>query len=146
MAHTHTQEAHGHEEHGSSTKVIWRTFWILLVLTVVELAFAIIHDQTGFPNKYFLNFVFALLTLAKAFYIVAEFMHLGHENKNFIMSITISLLLLVWAVIAFLADGNSYKNLRNNYDRFSHDYHTTPIPGAPVTNHGAGAVHEGAEH
>ena len=54
-----------------------------------------------------------LLTLAKAYYIVSVFMHLGDEIRNFIMTIVIPLLLFVWFIIAFLADGNSWRNMRN---------------------------------
>jgi hypothetical protein len=40
-------------------------------------------------------------------------MHLGDEIRNFIMTIIVPLVLFVWFIIAFLADGNSWKNLRN---------------------------------
>lgn len=142
MAHTHTQ---AHDDHGSGTSHIWRTFWILLALTVVELVFAIVHDQTHVFNKYFLNFIFAILTLAKAFYIVAEFMHLKHENKNFFMTIVLSFLLIVWAIIALIADGNSYRNLRNTYDPYHKQHTTEQYKGATgeghTDSHGTPAVH-----
>jgi cytochrome c oxidase subunit IV len=54
--------------------------------------------------------------LAKAFYIVAYFMHLKHELKNLIMTIVVPLALFVWFITAFLTDGNSFRNLRNTYD------------------------------
>jgi hypothetical protein len=54
--------------------------------------------------------------MAKAFYIVAYFMHLKHELKNLIMTIVVPLALFVWFIGAFLADGNSFRNLRNTYD------------------------------
>ncbi|MBK7290088.1 MAG: cytochrome C oxidase subunit IV family protein [Chitinophagaceae bacterium] len=61
--------------------------------------------------------VVCILTLAKAYYIVSVFMHLGDEIRNLIMTIVVPLVLFVWFIIAFLADGNSYKKLRNNYDK-----------------------------
>jgi cytochrome c oxidase subunit 4 len=105
-----------HHEPEFSTKPIWRTFWILLGITLVELTLATIHMKTEFPPKYVLNGIYLILTLAKAFYIIAEFMHLRHEIKNLIMSIAIPALLFVWFIIAFLWDGNSFKDLRNRYD------------------------------
>jgi cytochrome c oxidase subunit IV len=57
-----------------------------------------------------------ILTLAKAYYIVSVFMHLGDEIRNMIMTIVVPLLLFVWFIAAFIWDGNSYKNLRNKYD------------------------------
>ena len=56
--------------------------------------------------------------MAKAFYIVAYFMHLKHELKNMIMTIVVPLLLFVWFITAFLYEGNSYRNLRNRYDPY----------------------------
>ena len=57
-----------------------------------------------------------ILMMVKAFYIVAYFMHLKHEIKNLIMTIVVPLALFIWFIIAFLYDGNSFKNLRNTYD------------------------------
>ena len=128
MENTHSTGGHtaAHaEEHSFDTKAIWRTFWILLVITVVELILAILHYSTGFPPKLLLNGVFVILTLAKAFYIVAEFMHLRHEIKNMIMTIAIPALLFLWFLAAFLWDGDSYRNLRNRYDRH-HKEQSTP--------------------
>src|SRR6202522_1967235 len=95
------------------TRPIWRTFWILLGITLVELTLATIHLKTEFPPKLVLNGIYLILTCAKAFYIIAEFMHLRHEIKNMIMTIAVPALLFVWFIIAFLWDGDSYKNLRN---------------------------------
>ena len=132
--------AHGHFD----TKPIWRTFWILLGITMVELLLATIHLKTGFPNKYVLNGIYLILTCAKAFYIIAEFMHLRHEIKNMIMTIAVPALLFLWFAIAFISDGNSYRELRNRYDKYQLEQndkkvapeggeHETPAvkPGSP---------------
>jgi len=134
MTETHTA-AGTHHEPEFSTKPIWRTFWILLGITMVELVFATIHLKTGFPPKFVLNGIYLILTCAKAFYIIAEFMHLRHELKNLIMTLGISALLFVWFIIAFLWDGNSYKDLRNRYDE--HHVEQSKIKVAPA---------EGGEH
>jgi len=119
-----TAEVHHDDAHTFDTKAIWRTFRILLYITLFELVLAIgyysLEGSLGSNIhlvKYTLNGVFIILTLAKAFFIVAEFMHLGHELRNLIMTIGIPALLFLWFIGAFLWDGNSYKNLRNNYDR-----------------------------
>ncbi|HSZ84894.1 MAG TPA: cytochrome C oxidase subunit IV family protein [Puia sp.] len=118
----------GHAEPSFSTKIIWRTFWILSVITVVELALAILYYKTDFLPKHFLNGIFVIGTLAKAFFIIAEFMHLGHELKNLVLSLAMPALLFVWFIIAFLWDGNSYKNLRNDYDRHHFEQSKTKAP------------------
>jgi cytochrome c oxidase subunit 4 len=117
MSSVDTTHSHQNAHASFDAKPIWRTFWILLGITMVELILATIHLKTGFPPKYVLNGLYLILTCAKAFYIIAEFMHLRHEIKNMIMTIAVPALLFVWFIVAFLWDGNSYRDLRNRYDR-----------------------------
>lgn len=116
-----------HEKSEFNTKAIWRTFWILLGITVVELIIAIIYYETHFFPKHILNGVFVIMTLAKAFFIIAEFMHLGHEIKNLILTIGIPALLFVWFLIAFVWDGGSYHNLRMRYDPYAKEQSKTKV-------------------
>jgi cytochrome c oxidase subunit IV len=60
--------------------------------------------------------VIVILSLAKAFYIVSIFMHLGDELRNMIMTIVVPLSLFFWFIGAFLWDGNYYRTVRNRYD------------------------------
>lgn len=84
---------------------IWRVFWLLLIVTIIEVALGMYGHSIGIP-KGITNTLFLLLTLFKAGYIVAIFMHLGDEVKSFIMAVLIPLTLFIWFVIAFLADGH----------------------------------------
>ena len=59
------------------------------------------------------NFLFLALTLVKAGYIVKVFMHLGDEFKGFIATVLIPLVLFVWFIIAFLADGSFWLRMNN---------------------------------
>lgn len=119
MEHTSTVL---HQDHtvGGGTKEIWKVTIILSVLTIIELAlgFWMMGMEDGSFLKNFIKGLIVILMLAKAFYIVGYFMHLKHELRNMIMTIVVPLLLFVWFIIAFLADGDSYKNLKNNYDSF----------------------------
>ena len=108
----------GKDKSSFDTKAVWRTFWILLCITVVELIIAIIYFETHFFPKHILNGVFIIMTLAKAFFIVAEFMHLGHELRNLVMTIAIPACLFIWFLIAFVWDGSSYHELRMRYDSY----------------------------
>ncbi|MGN6421144.1 MAG: cytochrome C oxidase subunit IV family protein [Pseudobacter sp.] len=139
---------HSHAEgdgHGFDRAAIWRTFWILLVITVVELIVGMFIAPHFHSLKLWFNVLYIIFTLAKAFYIIAEFMHLGHEIKNLVMTIAIPALLFIWFITAFLWDGNSYKNLKNTYDPYSLERTTTPVKQtAPAHGHEAekpGAVH-----
>jgi cytochrome c oxidase subunit 4 len=131
-AHATVAVPHAHDEqHTFDKKAIWRTFRILLYITLFELVLAISYYEMSFSNpelvKHLLNGVFIVLTLAKAFFIIAEFMHLRHEIRNLILSISIPALLFIWFITAFLWDGNSYKNLRNTYDRHYKDHSTEKV-------------------
>ena len=102
---------------------IKKTFWLLSFITIIELGmgFSIyfIHKNPDFSHGLVLGIkgAIVILSLAKAFYIVSIFMHLGDEIRNMIMTIAVPLMLFIWFIAAFLWDGNSYKNLRNSYDK-----------------------------
>ncbi len=104
-------------EHASGTGRIWKTFWVLSALTVIELALGYLlyfqHGKWGYLPVISTKLVIAVLTLLKAYYIVSIFMHLGDEIRNMIMTIIVPLLLFIWFIAAFLWDGNAWRNLRN---------------------------------
>jgi cytochrome c oxidase subunit IV len=106
-----------HTDHSGGTGKIWKIFWVLSILTIIELALGYFlyakQDVLGYAAVLSTKGAIAILTLAKAYYIVSVFMHLGDEVRNFIMTIVVPLVLFVWFIIAFLADGSSWKNLRN---------------------------------
>ncbi len=110
--HGHTAEAQGGKD--PVVKSLMRVFWILLFITLGEIGLAFLHYFTGFPNRGLLNAVFIGLTVVKAFYIVGEFMHLRHEVKTLVWTILLPLLFIFWGIVAFLWDGNSWKNMRHH--------------------------------
>ncbi len=129
MDNTTSTNVHaGHEEPHFSTKAIWRTFWILLIITCCELIIGMFIAPRFEHLKIMFNILYIGLTVTKAFYIVAEFMHLRHELKNLIMTIVVPLFLFVWFIAAFLWDGNSYRNLRNNYDPYQKEQSQVKVP------------------
>ncbi len=116
MEHTHTEATEQHE--GGGTKEIWKVTIILSVLTIIELALGFWMMGMGLESasRLAVKGTIVILMMAKAFYIVAYFMHLKHEIKNLIMTIVVPLALFVWFITAFLYDGNSFRHLRNTYD------------------------------
>ena len=86
----------------NSTREIWLVFWILLIVTAVEVVLGIIKPPILTDNRVIgvslLNMTFIVLTIVKAYYIVYAFMHLGSERKN----LKISILLPVWILIPYL--------------------------------------------
>jgi cytochrome c oxidase subunit IV len=106
-----------HAEHHDVIAEIKKVTIILSVLTIVELILGFwMIGITSEGLRLAIKGVIVILMMAKAFYIVAYFMHLKHELKNLIMTIIVPLTLFIWFIIAFLADGNSFRDLRNNYD------------------------------
>lgn len=89
------------------TKKIWKVFWILLALTALEFVIAFV-----LPPSMFKVGIFIILTIVKAFYIVAEFMHLGHEVKFLVWSIILPMIFVVWLIIAMMYEGSSVFDLR----------------------------------
>ncbi len=128
MEHSTTYVANAVHEHGEGTKEIWRTFWILLVLTLVELALGYwMIDMAHGALRNTIKGSIVILMMAKAFYIVAYFMHLKAEIKNLIMTIMVPLCFLLWGIAAFLYDGNSFKRNRLNYDSYKKEVSKTKV-------------------
>ncbi len=96
--------SHGHhvsaDGGAAQRKVIWKTFWILLLLTALEflIAFTMHHGTMRIT-------IFVLMTIVKAFYIVGEFMHLKHETKTMIWAILWPVILLLWLIVALIVEG-----------------------------------------
>ncbi len=98
-------------ESKTQVKKIWKIFWILLAITLAEVVVGMYFSQhlpAAVKAIFFLG-----LTLLKAGYIVAVFMHLGDEFKNFMVTVLIPLVLFVWFIIAFLADGGFWLRMNS---------------------------------
>lgn len=85
---------------------IWRVALILAGVTGVEFFFAFVLDPSGLKT-----FLFVALTIVKAFYIVSEFMHLGHEKKSLIMSILLPLIFVIFLIFILMWQGNAIFNV-----------------------------------
>src|SRR5678809_1754997 len=110
-----------HAPSSDNVKRIWKTFWVLLIITIIELGLGLALYALDLPDdlrRMLIKGTIIILSLTKAYYIVSVFMHLGDEIRNMIMTIVVPLMLFIWFILAFLGDGNSYKNLRNKYDPY----------------------------
>ena len=143
MSHTAQHE----ENHGNGE--VKKVTIILSVLTIVELILGFwMIGITSEALRLAIKGTIIILMMAKAFYIVAYFMHLKHELKNLIMTIVVPLGLFIWFIIAFLYDGNSFRNLRNTYDPYFKERSTIKVEKkaeGPGGGHEAGAAHAAAD-
>ena len=88
---------------------IWKVFWILLVITGVEVVLGIIKPEImlkSFLGTSILNIVFIVLTLVKAGYIVQVFMHVKYEKKALKYALYLpSLILIPYLTFILLTEG-----------------------------------------
>lgn len=134
-----------HEPRSDSVKRIWKVFWILLIITLIELGIGVLMYLLNLPDDFrrlALKGTVTILSLAKAYFIVSVFMHLGDEIRNMIMTIVVPLLLFVWFIAAFILDGNSYKNLRNKFDKH---FKETTMPKEHQQSDTTTTIHGGKE-
>ena len=103
MANPTTQmPVHAGEIPKPNTAWIWKTFWVITAITALEFLIAF-----TMPTSTFRNSIFIILTIFKAFFIVAEFMHLKHETKGLIWTIMVPMGLLIWLLVALITEGNA---------------------------------------
>lgn len=90
--------AHGHA-HESNAKRIWFVFALLSVVTIVEVVLGILKPEslyhTNVLSMNLLNWIFIILTLVKAYYIVWAFMHMEGETVSLRWSVVSSVVFLV---------------------------------------------------
>jgi caa(3)-type oxidase subunit IV len=102
-----------HEDHGSMTKKkIWGVFWVLLGITTIEFFIALVLIPRGVLSHPVGNIIYIGLTLLKAFYIVAYFMHLKFEKIGLIYSILVPLMFIIFFIIWMLYEGNFWMHIR----------------------------------
>lgn len=107
MAHDYT----------GAKKIALKTIIILAVVTVIEVLIALtgkgyIIDGYHAP-KLVMNSLMIGMSLYKAYLIVFEFMHMKYEARGLMLSVLLPVCLLFWAIIAFLYEGNAWKNNRH---------------------------------
>ena len=103
-------------DYTGAKKIALKTIIILAVVTVVEVLVALtgkgyIIEGLHAP-KLIMNTVMIGMSLYKAYLIVFEFMHMKYEAKGLMLSVMLPVCLLIWAIIAFLYEGDAWKGNR----------------------------------
>ena len=109
----------GHRSYEESKKFVFKGLWLLAAVTLVEVFISLVSKGyliAGLEDIGWLGAVFALgiivLSIYKAYFIIYEFMHMGAEVRGLRLTVLMPMLLLVWGVIAFFQEGNSWKERR----------------------------------
>ncbi|WP_395805301.1 cytochrome C oxidase subunit IV family protein [Daejeonella sp.] len=113
MSAEHTNHEHASEHEGMSKKKIWQVFFYLLGITAIEFFIALYMIPQGLMGHGMGNFIYIVLTLVKAFYIVAYFMHLKFEKFALKTGITVSLIFIIYFIVLMLIEG-SYQFVQMN--------------------------------
>lgn len=97
---------HSEEEGKVIRKKIWFVTALLSILTTVEIIMGIYLSNREASLWPFVKWAFIIMTIVKAYYIVMEFMHLGHEKKSLRMYIIIPyLIFIVYMIFLLLTEG-----------------------------------------
>lgn len=95
----------GHEPDMTKGR-IWKVFFYLLGLTAIEFIIALGFVHGGIIEKGpFVISVYVVLTIIKAYYIIAYFMHLKFEKPAFIVIVGMAMILLIYFIILLYIEG-----------------------------------------
>ncbi|MFA5298654.1 MAG: cytochrome C oxidase subunit IV family protein [Lutibacter sp.] len=99
------------QEHKSHTKLIWKVFAILSIITLAEVILGISRPEALYLSKFLgtspLNIIFLILTLVKAYYIAWFFMHMADEKKGLRRAVVwTGLFLIGYLATLLLIEGN----------------------------------------
>ncbi len=110
-----------HLSYEAGKKRVYFGLILLAVVTLVEVSFSLLgkdHIIKGVEamswTVYIIGLILIALSLYKAYFIIYEFMHMKYEVRGLAWSVLLPTTLLIWAVIAFFQEGNSWKNRRQN--------------------------------
>jgi hypothetical protein len=116
-------------------KAVFKGFWILFGVTLLEVVVSLAgkgHIIPGLEDNTviyaLLALIIVILSLYKAYYIVYEFMHMRYEAKGLAMTVLLPTLLLVWAIIAFFQEGNSWGERRAQIQQKNQESVEDPAP------------------
>ncbi|MEL6923287.1 MAG: cytochrome C oxidase subunit IV family protein [Bacteroidota bacterium] len=118
--------AHNYE---AAKKGVFKGMWLLAGVTLIEVIVSLFGKGHlgGNPaswlqvNLFGMEFSIILvivalalivLSLYKAYFIIYEFMHMGHEVRGLRMSVLLPTALLIWAIVAFFQEGDSWGKRR----------------------------------
>ncbi len=95
------------ESHG--TKELWKTFWLLLGITILDFVIYFVMGQSGIRNV-----IFILFGLVKAYYIVGAFMHMKNEKVNLAMIIIVPTVFIFGLIWVMLYEGGAITDLHTH--------------------------------
>ena len=108
---TGAHEEHGEHE-GMTKRKITNVFFVLLGITAIEFIIALWLVPQGILAVHWANPLYIGLTLAKAFYIVAYFMHLKFEKVGLALAIIVPILFIIGLILVLTNESHYWVDLR----------------------------------
>ena len=113
----------GHLSYEEGKKRVFYGLYLLGGVTIAEVFFSLMgkgHIVESWGKitwlGYSIGLMLIILSLYKAYFIVYEFMHMRYEVKGLALSVLLPTVLLIWAVIAFFQEGDSWKDRRQQIE------------------------------
>ena len=101
----------GYLKFKSNQTKIWGVLIFLSIVTIIEVALGIVKPEILIENSFLrmklINWIFIILTIVKAYYIMWDFMHLRDELRALQASVVITLMFLIgYLAFILLVEGN----------------------------------------
>jgi len=110
---THAAHHEGEEHESMTKKKIWNVFWILLGITTIEFIIALYLVPHGIIPLKAANPIYIVLTLFKAFYIIAYFMHLKFEKIGLVYAVVVPVLFIIGLILVLTNESHHWIDLRS---------------------------------
>jgi cytochrome c oxidase subunit 4 len=104
---------HGEHE-GMTKKRILNVFYILSVITGIEFLIALWIAPHWHISAHLVNPAYILLTLLKAYFIVAFFMHLKFEKIGLALAIIVPILFIIGLILVLTNESHYWIDLRHS--------------------------------
>jgi cytochrome c oxidase subunit 4 len=142
---------HSEEEGKKGRRTLWNVFWIMLVITILELIIGSMAPGHGWSGQLWLKVLFITLTVGKAAFIVLWFMHLKHEVTFFKYVVLIPYITFICYCIFICLNEGTYSGKVDNRPGFDKLIIKQQADLAAHKGHhggesGENAAESGAEH
>lgn len=116
---TETLTIEQQQEEKSQVKRIWMVFWILSIVTIIEVALGIMRPDFLLENRMghmkLQNWIFVALTLVKAYYITWTFMHMEHETAGLRRAVVWTIVFYIsYLIFVILVEGDYLYDISHN--------------------------------
>ncbi|MBK6546356.1 MAG: cytochrome C oxidase subunit IV family protein [Saprospiraceae bacterium] len=105
-----------HLSYEEGKKVVFKGFVLLGIVTILEVMVALVgkgYIIHGFHLPRSIMYLLMIsMSIYKAYYIIFEFMHMRYEVPGLMRSVLMPTMLLIWAIIAFFTEGNTWYHWR----------------------------------